>query len=223
MQYKQDIHLMIDIETMGTDSDSSVFEICIVPFLPEGGKVDLGEDIFHQSAFPLSDGLSYSQSTLDFWLKSNFTLLQKIIAESEGRTGLELWSNLVNYLLEMAKKYNIKGVWGNGPAFDQTILRNGIAKYLQTEHYANNHTLQLSLALFEGEQKMSRRDPSHYLLPFYLDLDVRTSKYALLQTGYTSRELEGIIQRKVNRTYESSLGENQMQKHYALFDCLYQI
>lgn len=112
-------HLMVDIETMGSDSYSAIVSIGAVEF-----NLDTGEtgDEFHkhiclQSC--LDNGLHVTKSTLYWWLQQNEEARMRIIKSKQD----DLEIALVEFS-EFVREHGGKDlqVWGNSARFDLGLL-----------------------------------------------------------------------------------------------------
>jgi len=114
-------HLMLDIETMGTESFSSIVSIGALEFDIETGNT--GEEFYVnvdlQSCINL--GLKVNGSTIMWWLQQNEQARKDLVS---GKP-LLLRSALSMFSLFCNKDYKI---WGNSARFDCGILQNAYAK-----------------------------------------------------------------------------------------------
>ena len=110
------IHVMLDLETMGTSPTSAIVAIGAVQFNP-----DTGQELtsFHQ-AVDLQDcieqGLTVNGDTIMWWLKRS----------SDARDALSIQVSSLSMALRKFKAWIPTNalVWGNGAGFDNVILRN---------------------------------------------------------------------------------------------------
>lgn len=114
-------HLMVDIETMGNESFSSIVSIGAVEFDIETG--DTGKEflinINLQSCLDL--GLIVNGSTIMWWMEQN----------EQAREGLtQSYSVSIKEALEQFTQFCTKEyqVWGNSARFDLGILQNAYNK-----------------------------------------------------------------------------------------------
>lgn len=146
---EKEIHLMVDIETMSTKVNAHVFQVRMTQFDPYAiangkdledviteGLYDIyteGSLSFELIAPPLSDHRHVSESTKEFWFKENRETLMDILERANERTGDDLWRELIGNMEFVKEEADSKGaevfVWGNGPSFDNVILRDGIAQH----------------------------------------------------------------------------------------------
>jgi DNA polymerase III epsilon subunit-like protein len=114
-------HLMLDIETMGTESFSSIVSIGAVEFDPETGETgkEFYANIDLQSC--LDCGLTVSASTINWWLKQSEQARKDL---TKGKV-LSLAAALLEFANFCNKDYEI---WGNSARFDCGILQNAYTK-----------------------------------------------------------------------------------------------
>lgn len=114
---KKSVDIMVDLETMGVNSDAAIVSIGAVAF------TDKVEDSFYtvidlQTA--LDAGASVSASTIYWWLTQSQEARAAIYQQKDHVSILHALTKFSNF----CAKYNILGVWGNGANFDNTLLEN---------------------------------------------------------------------------------------------------
>lgn len=116
-------HLMLDIETMGNGSFSSILSIGALEFDIETGETgkEFYVNVDLQSCMDL--GLVVSASTIMWWLKQNEEA-RKDLTEKEV---LPIQKALLGFADFCNKDYQI---WGNSARFDCGILQNAYNKAL---------------------------------------------------------------------------------------------
>jgi len=114
-------HLMLDIETMGNESFSSIVSIGAVEFDIETGKTgkEFYVNVDLQSCIDL--GLILNASTVMWWMKQNEQARKDL---TEG-TNLPIKKALLDFLDFCSNDYEI---WGNSARFDCGILQNAYNK-----------------------------------------------------------------------------------------------
>jgi exodeoxyribonuclease VIII len=105
------MHLMIDIETLGTNSNSPVIQIGAVLFDHNNTYDEFSRHI--RPNFELS---TPDVDTLLFWQKQSIPM-------PLNKNALEFPPNLRD-MTEWIKTSTLHGVWANSPAFDLVILNN---------------------------------------------------------------------------------------------------
>lgn len=120
-------NIMIDIETMGTTSSAAIIAIGAAFFDLYSGKT--GKHFY--VTVSLSDCLlkkaQVDADTIYWWLQQSEEARMAVIKNQGAAFSLD--ESLVNftvYLKENSCPENLR-VWGNGPAFDNVILRNAYA------------------------------------------------------------------------------------------------
>jgi hypothetical protein len=116
-------HLMIDLETLGTEADCPVLSIGAVQFDPRTGQ--LGEKFYDtlnlQEQF--DSGRRMSASTFKWWLKQNEAARQAVAVDDR-------LISVSAVLLEFAKyAKSSKYIWSNGAGFDVPIIENMMKQY----------------------------------------------------------------------------------------------
>jgi len=114
-------NIMLDLETMGTHSNSAIVSIGAVEFDKDLGVVDrFYKNIDIQSC--LDKGLEVSGSTITWWMKrseeARNSICKNIIPLKDALKEFKTWIG----------KGNMQ-IWGNGAAFDNAILKNAYLKF----------------------------------------------------------------------------------------------
>ena len=116
MSEPHDQHLMIDLETLGTEPDSVILSIAGVAFEPRGGlgrEFEMGVD--RQSCERL--GLSVDPETLGWWE-------QQPEAARECLTGGFPLSEVLDQFEIFYRMVDPDNIWACSPAFDCVILEH---------------------------------------------------------------------------------------------------
>ncbi|MEX0596517.1 MAG: 3'-5' exonuclease [Candidatus Paceibacterota bacterium] len=111
---------MTDIETLGTDSNSTIFQISAIAFNINTGEhfsefdiiADIGED----------DYLDVSGATLKWWLNTDKELLTRLLNSGEGSTD-DLLREFHDWLEGLAANNDVY-LWGNGILFDNKMIQH---------------------------------------------------------------------------------------------------
>lgn len=114
-------HLMLDIETMGNESFSSILSIGALEFDIETGETgkEFYINIDLQSCMDL--GLIVNASTIMWWLEQN----DRARKDLTDRNALSIQEALLEFSKFCNKDYQI---WGNSARFDCGILQNAYNK-----------------------------------------------------------------------------------------------
>jgi exodeoxyribonuclease VIII len=123
------MHLMIDLETLGLDSDCVVTQIGYVGFDPlfpglnSSGilRPDPNEQMFARKR-------SVDWSTLKWWMQQSNEARESIIQNSDGPM-LDCLEKFVRDIDVLVGWSNIQGVWSHGLTFDVTIMQHLFKQY----------------------------------------------------------------------------------------------
>ncbi|HET8687070.1 MAG TPA: 3'-5' exonuclease [Methanosarcina sp.] len=116
-----ELHWMIDLETLGTNDNCIVIQAGLVLFDPTTDYI-----CKERSRNFLLDTKSQSRTrdinhdTLIWWLETNPTLLASLLTSKE-RTPVR---DFLTSLRAMMYEDTIKGVWANSPSFDLDIIKS---------------------------------------------------------------------------------------------------
>lgn len=120
-------NIMIDIETLGIQSNSAILSIGAVKFnIIDEFVEDYGKNVFHAYINPtscLEKGLTYNQSTLDWWKEQDKKAQDKIVKESSDGSDIEYVLQKFSEWLSI-NELDYTQVWGNGSSFDISILES---------------------------------------------------------------------------------------------------
>jgi len=114
------IDVMVDIETLGTDTDSTIFQISAIAF-----DINTGEYIstFNEIAdIEQNETLNVTGSTLKWWLNTNKELLTNLLNQGAYSSGVIL-TKLHNWLMILSGDIKDVYLWGNGILFDNKMLQ----------------------------------------------------------------------------------------------------
>lgn len=123
MDAERRIDIMVDIETLGNKTESTIIQIGAIAF-----DIRTGEHVkrFNRIADIEKNEkeVSVTASTLKWWLKTNKDLFEELLNSGEGSSEslVREFRGWVTYLQE---EYGSKNVylWGNGILFDNKILQ----------------------------------------------------------------------------------------------------
>lgn len=115
------IDVMVDIETLGTQSDSTIFQIAAVAFDITNGEIIKK---FNHAADVEEDKkpLKVDGSTLKWWLSTNKDLFEKLLNSGEYSSE-HLLLVFHNWLSVLAAEYDVH-LWGNGILFDNKMIQH---------------------------------------------------------------------------------------------------
>lgn len=119
-------HVMIDLETMGVQADSVILSIGAVTFDKNGVHKEFYCNVDFQSC--LDAGMTITNDTFYWWLsqseKAGAILSKDRKSITEALNELTSWMKAVGM---------VKGVWGNGASFDNTLLNTSYHKVLSSK------------------------------------------------------------------------------------------
>lgn len=127
-----ELHMQIDLETLGTNDNCLVIQAAFVVFDPTSTYINKNAsrnfllDVREQKAKRDID-----LDTLIWWLKTNPQLLASLLT-TDQRTPVRDFLTCLN---ETIWNLNIQGIWANSPSFDIDILKT---LYKQAGHDIQN-------------------------------------------------------------------------------------
>jgi hypothetical protein len=114
------IDIMVDIETLGTESDSTIFQIAAISFdILTGKQIDTFNGIADISK---NSYLTVDGSTLKWWLNANKELLTELLNKGVGSSE-ELLEDFHRWLKRQSKDTKDLYLWGNGILFDNKMIQ----------------------------------------------------------------------------------------------------
>jgi len=119
------MHVMIDIETLGTSTEAVIISIGACKFDPNNHRTKI-EDSFYVAIDPTSctnAGLKIDASTVMWWLSSDQDSARAQMMKDER---LDLWTALDGFKQWFGNES--LPVWGNGATFDNVIVRAAYQK-----------------------------------------------------------------------------------------------
>lgn len=140
--------VMIDIETLSTDSNALITTISCVQCDIRNGKIGESKEIGIELDQQLKNGAVLDKDTVIWWLSQNKDAIISMIEIEKIDVTVAL-SELNIWFIGLADKLGCKTkdlkLWGNGSSFDNTIVRN-----------------------------LYKRSNIEFVIPYYNDRDVRT-------------------------------------------------
>ena len=156
---------MADIETLGTKSDSTIFQIAAIAF-----DIKTGDHIskFNRIAnIEENDEMNVTGSTLVWWLNTNKELFTNLLNSGEG-SSTKLLIDFQSWLMDLTNLGELY-LWGNGILFDNKMIQHqleSIGIYYPI-HYKNDRDLRTlvdlasaKLGVTEKELKQHFKDDS---------------------------------------------------------------
>lgn len=129
-KFEYELHVMLDIETLSTDINTSIINIGAASF-----NVNTG-NIYNTIGLPIhpfnwnKDGRTFDGDTLMFWLKQGYSHFKdyKYLSPHE-HTLKKALLDLKEFFIHQTIHGSIVNVWGNGATFDISILENAYKYY----------------------------------------------------------------------------------------------
>jgi len=108
------MHIMVDLETMGTRPDAPIISIGAVKFDTRGIESEFYRNVDLQTS--IDGGAVLDARTVQWWMQQSDEARAALTGEAESL------SVVLYQFREWMKPHNIDGVWGNGASFDNVIL-----------------------------------------------------------------------------------------------------
>ena len=149
---------MLDIETLGNNSNSVIISIGAVFFDKNGIGSKFYQKVNAQSCLDI--GLEMDVSTILWWIQQSENARKEFIGNEKEvsiKTALQNFNNFINYDCI---------IWGNGSEFDNTIVANAYRKAGMTLpwKYSNNRCFRTLKNLFPNVKKPANNDEGHNAL-----------------------------------------------------------
>lgn len=129
---KNELHLMLDLETASTQPNAAILSIAIVPFSPDASQPAPEVNTFYEVtnfASCLLEGDDIDKDTQRWWMRQDAAAKMEIIAH-QGAPVRNVISDIYNHLCYLAEQYELV-VWSQGIDFDFPILEHAIKKYVE--------------------------------------------------------------------------------------------
>lgn len=129
--------IIVDLETLGTDVDSTVIQIACSAFSFKTGSL-LGEPFVGYLALDAmkQEDIKASGSTLKWWMTQNRDVFESIINNPFRMTRTDLWEAFFRWLTERSMECYEKGdelkLWGNGISFDCAMVKHNLGDLYDT-------------------------------------------------------------------------------------------
>lgn len=150
------VDIMVDIETLGNKTESTIFQIAAVAFDIKTGKAIA---TFNKIADIEQNFSNYiTGSTLKWWLNTNKELLSDLLNKGKGSSG-QLLEDFHSWLTSPDLEGEIY-LWGNGILFDNKMIQ----QQLQDEgleypiHYKNDRDVRTIVDLAATKLGISEKE-----------------------------------------------------------------
>jgi len=152
------VDVMVDIETLGTGADSTIFQIAAMAFDIRTGKplsfFDEVADIEKNSRPLKVDG-----STLKWWLNTDKELLTDLLNKGD-MSSEELLHSFYVWLNNLTEDIKDVYLWGNGIIFDNKMIQHQLIELGLDYpiHYKNDRDVRTLLELASIKTGLSERE-----------------------------------------------------------------
>ena len=123
------IDVMVDIETLGIEPNSTIFQISAACFdLASGDILNVdGEDFIFDSCADISlqKKIDVDSSTLKWWVTKYPTMMQELMLKEGSPSPEDLLRSFGHWLKSLSNFTNSNNIhlWGNGIGFDNNMLK----------------------------------------------------------------------------------------------------
>ena len=118
---KPRIEVMVDLETLGHDTNTPIIMIAWIVFSFEN------TDLLQRKIYVKHDRAEINLETLQWWLKTDASLLKDILDNGEMNERDAL-TQFVESIMELKETYDVQ-LWGNGILFDNAIIQGKCQRY----------------------------------------------------------------------------------------------
>jgi hypothetical protein len=159
------IDIMTDIETLGTDADSTIFQVSAIAF-----DIITGEQIseFNQIAdiSKNENEIKSTGSTLQWWLKTNKKLFSDLLNGGE-HSSEDVLRNFHDWIGQFDSEENSIYLWGNGILFDNKMIKHQMESIglVYPISYKNDRDVRTLLELASFKMNLTERE----IKDFYSD------------------------------------------------------
>lgn len=122
MASKQRLDVMVDIETLGTKANATIFQISAAAFDITTGKVT---SEFNMTAdISKTEDLVVDGSTILWWLDTDAELFKRLLKGGQ-HSGAFVIHSFNTWLTSLTNQFDVR-LWGNGMLFDNNMLKTQI-------------------------------------------------------------------------------------------------
>ena len=149
--------VMVDIETLGNKTNSTIFQIAAMAFDIQTGKI-IGEPFNQVANIELNERpLNVSGSTLKWWLKTDKELFEKLLNSGE-HSSEQILRSFYDWLCQYETPTTY--LWGNGILFDNKMIQNQLESLGLSYpiFYKNDRDVRTILELASIKEDISERE-----------------------------------------------------------------
>ena len=149
--------IMVDIETLGNKTNSTIFQIAAMAFDIKTGEI-IGEPFNQIANIELNESpLNVSGSTLKWWLKTDKELFEELLNSGEHSS-----EQILRYFYDWMGQYEVPGtyLWGNGILFDNKMIQSQLESIGLSYpiFYKNDRDVRTILELAAIKEGISERE-----------------------------------------------------------------
>ena len=150
---KEEIHVMLDLETLGNRINPVLVQISAVTFSFEEDVVPKEFDVLINDESCANIGLEYTASTLDWWKQQSHEAQAKVF-NPEGRAHIEdALLQFTDFIKELRKEYKTVYLHGNGIRADNVWLLSAFKAAGLDDPVAYNEDLDLRTLHYLAKKK----------------------------------------------------------------------
>ena len=149
--------IMVDIETLGNKTNSTIFQIAAMAFDIKTGEI-IGEPFNQIANIELNESpLNVSGITLKWWLKTDKELFEELLNSGEHSS-----EQVLRNFYDWMGQYEVPGtyLWGNGILFDNKIIQSQLESIGLSYpiFYKNDLDVRTLLELASIKEDISERE-----------------------------------------------------------------
>lgn len=137
-------HIMLDIETLSTNSNGVITTISAVQFNLESGTIGKSFEIAIDIKEQVANGAVVDIDTVVWWMSQSNEAIASMLRLKKTSVALALLQ-FNQWIKDLGYAINDMKLWGNGCTFDNVMVRN-----------------------------LYKRHNADFILPYWCDIDVRT-------------------------------------------------
>lgn len=150
------IHLTLDLETASLGSNAAIVQLAVV------GK-DFSFNEYVSLASCEAAGMQIDKETMEWWQTQDAAVRRKVFG---GTTHIAVALNdLLSAIgAHCEGEFSNVVLWGNGPEFDNVVLKNAVERYQSWPfYYRNMHSLRTIMAPIPAEvqERFHKRVPEN--------------------------------------------------------------
>jgi len=127
LPWTRDRHLMVDLETLGTNANAPIVQIGAVEFIPITGEI-LEKHLWNISLAKQEKYSTFNGDTVEWWLKQDPQIIASLFTNPDPQH--------INLILKELTKINtrktnpIHGWWASNKTYDYPILYSAFENYM---------------------------------------------------------------------------------------------